>query len=567
MTLDRVLAVFPPLTLGVFLLPVVLGLLGTWLPAFGILPAVGADQPSLAPWRTLFTHPSLVTALRHTLISAWGSTLLALVLTLVVLSLGWKTRSFRWLQGSLSGLLAIPHAAFAIGLMLLLAPSGWLVRLISPELTGWDYPPLFSLTGDSWGVGLTLVLTLKEMPFLLLMALAGLQNLRVEATLRMTRSLGYADAVAWWRVILPQLVPLMRLPVFAVLAFGLSVVDVAQIAGPGTPGTLAVLLDSWFRDPDLTLRLPASAGATLLLLVTLLSIALWWVLEGYWLTWTARRAQSGQRRYPAAWLTRPAPLLSGLLLLTTLATFVVLLLWSLAFRWSFPEALPETWTVRFWARGWAELQGPLWLTLGTGLVAAVLGLILVVGCLEHEVTLRRKRPEYRETRVLWLIYLPLIVPQVAFLFGVQVALVRLNLDGHWLALVWVHLVFVVPYLFLSLSGPYRSFDEGYRRQAVWLSGSQWKALWRVKWPMLLRPLGFALAIGFAVSLAQYLPTLYAGNGRFATLTTETVGLALGGDRRLVGVYALFQWLLPMLVYSLAILVPAWCFRHRRGMRN
>ena len=44
----------------------------------------------------------------------------------------------------------------------------------------------------------------------------------------------------------------------------------------------------------------------------------------------------------------------------------------------------------------------------------------------------------------WLLYAPLLVPQIAFLFGVQIALVRLELDGTLLAVAWTHLVFVLP---------------------------------------------------------------------------------------------------------------------------
>ena len=38
-------------------------------------------------------------------------------------------------------LLAVPHLASAIGTAFLLAPSGWLARLASPWLTGWERPP------------------------------------------------------------------------------------------------------------------------------------------------------------------------------------------------------------------------------------------------------------------------------------------------------------------------------------------------------------------------------------------------------------------------------------------
>jgi putative thiamine transport system permease protein len=66
-------------------------------------------------------------------------------------------------------------------------------------------------------------------------------------------------------------------------------------------------------------------------------------------------------------------------------------------------------------------------------------------------------------------------------------------------------------------------------------------------------------VGFAVSVAQYLPTLYVGAGRFATVTTEAVTLASGGQRSLMAAFAWLQWLLPVVLFSAA----AWLGRKRR----
>jgi putative thiamine transport system permease protein len=76
-------------------------------------------------------------------------------------------------------------------------------------------------------------------------------------------------------------------------------------------------------------------------------------------------------------------------------------------------------------------------------------------------------------------------------------------------------------------------------------------LWQVKWPLLRAALAASLALGFAVSVAQYLPTLYVGAGRFNTVTTEAVTLAAGGQRSLTAAYAWLQWLLPVLMFALA----------------
>ena len=107
---------FPYLTLAAFLLPVLLGLVGTWLPAFGYLPTVGAGRPTLQPWLELLTHPSLPGALRATLISGVAATVLSLFLSLWITTHLYGTAFWSFIERSLAPLLAIPHAAFALGL-------------------------------------------------------------------------------------------------------------------------------------------------------------------------------------------------------------------------------------------------------------------------------------------------------------------------------------------------------------------------------------------------------------------------------------------------------------------
>ena len=72
-------------------------------------------------------------------------------------------------------------------------------------------------------------------------------------------------------------------------------------------------------------------------------------------------------------------------------------------------------------------------------------------------------------------------------------------------------------------------------------------------------LAAAFAVGFAVSVAQFLPTLFVGGGRFATVTTEALALSSGGQRSLLAAFALLQWLVPACVFALAL----WLGRKRR----
>jgi putative thiamine transport system permease protein len=73
--------------------------------------------------------------------------------------------------------------------------------------------------------------------------------------------------------------------------------------------------------------------------------------------------------------------------------------------------------------------------------------------------------------------------------------------------------------------------------------------------MLRRPILIASAIGFSVSCGMYLPSLYAGGGRIPTLITEAVTLSSSGDRRLIGIFAMLQTLLPLTAYAVAVIAP------------
>jgi tetratricopeptide (TPR) repeat protein len=54
-------------------------------------------------------------------------------------------------------------------------------------------------------------------------------------------------------------------------------------------------------------------------------------------------------------------------------------------------------------------------------------------------------------------------------------------------------------------------------------------------------------------------------GRIATLTTEAVTLSSGADRRILGVYATLQALLPLGFYFAALVLPGIILRNRRGL--
>lgn len=568
---------------------------------WSLLSAVAAGLNASA-WTQLAAHPQTAPALWKSTATGLAAFALATLGAALLLSRCFNTPQWPRLLRPLSAMLALPHAAFAVGFVLMLAPAGWLMRLGVALLTPFngvlglplDMPPVWPTAPDPWGLGLVAVLALKEIPFLLWAASAQLQQpdlaRRLTQELRLAQTLGYSARIAWWRVAWPQVLARMQAPLLAVLVYSLTVVDVALLIGPSTPPTLAVLAWQWLQDAEPVRNAMGASAAWLLGGLAALLAAAGLLLQRSGRRWAATRWTRGvvlpnpahtvdkamttktktKSITAAATKSRgrgwgqdspsPAAALvesSALALLPTAyaAVALALALGSVIGVWPFPALWPQAWTWQAWQTV-AQSTALIWTTLGLGLGSAGAALLWTVAWFECA-------PAHWQRRAQGLLYLPLLLPAVLWTLGLhQLALawgVNASLSGLWLA----HTLCALPYVVLSLQGPYcesiGGFDARLKSVAASLGRSRGAFLWQVKWPLLRAPLTASFAVGFAVSVAQYLPTLYVGAGRFTTVTTEAVALASGGARSLLAAFAALLWLLPALVFALA----AWMGRPRR----
>ncbi len=552
----------PALTVLLLAGPVGFGLAGTVLPAFGISPGFGGGSFSLHYFRELFAQPALFCSITLSLTSGLASAVLSLLIVMLFTAAFAGTATFRRMQHLLGPLLSLPHAAAALAIAFLIAPSGMIMRLISPELTGWERPPDLLIVHDPLALSMIGALVAKEVPFLLLMTLAALPQSPVERVRQLTGALGYGRIAGFIHGAWPGIYRQIRLPVFAVIAFASSNVEVALILGPTQPQTLAARLVTWMSDPDLSQRFLASAGALLQLGVTGLAFTIWLGLERLCAALRNKAACGGlrmRRDRAVQVVSLTAMILAAGAIFAGLAALAV---WSFAGLWQFPDLLPGSFTLRNWMKALPRVVEPLGITLTIGVASAFIAAILSVLCFVHEDRTGKRAGRGGQA----LIYLPLIVPQVTFIFGLQFLLVASGWLATLPALLFAHLVFVMPYAYLCLKDPWRSFDRRYEQVAAGLGKSPMTTLFRIRLPMMLRPLLVLFAIGFSVSVGLYLPTVLIGAGRLTTITSEAVALASGGNRRIIGVYAFFQMLLPVAGFAIATLVPALIFRRFRGMQ-
>lgn len=479
-----------------------------------------APALSLTHWQALFADPQLPQALLATLVSTTIAAVGALLIALLVIVALWPGAKWLHLCARLPWLLAIPHVAFATSVLLLFADGGLL----------YDYFPYFTPPMDKLGIGLGFTLALKESAFLLWILSAVLSEKRLLQQVIVMDSLGYSrwQCLNW--LLLPSVAPALAMAMLAIVAWTLSVVDVAIILGPGNPPTLAVISWQWLTQGDTDQQIKGALAS--LLLMALLATC---VLLGYllWRAWRNTIPREDGVRKPATALL-PGYTLARLLPLTGVLCVVLLAI------------LADQSTINLEA---------LLNSLTMALVATFIALILLLLWLEWG-------PKRRQ---LWL-WMPILLPALPLVAGQYTLALWLNLDGSWTAVIWGHLLWVMPWMLFILQPAWRRIDSRLILIAQTLGWSQAKIFCYVKFPLMLRPALIAFAVGFSVSIAQYMPTLWLGAGRFPTLTTEAVALSSGGSNGILAAQALWQLLLPLIIFALTALLAKWVGYVRQGLR-
>lgn len=491
----------------------------------------------------LFQHPQFWGGLHLTLFSGVVSTALALLFAvLIVMSTAQRFHKRSALY------LAVPHLALALGLGFLLAPTGLLARL----LVGGAAPPDWQLVQDPAGLGMILALLLKETPFLVWSMASVLHGdelrSRFQQETLVARSLGHGPRSTFLKVILPQVLRRSVWPLVAVFSYGMTVVDMALVIGPSQPPTLAQLIWTDLNDGE-TLANARGAAGTLFL-----SGALAVILITLWGAWKALRPFVSfllTQPAKAEWQSTTIGIIVSRAWLAIYAVIVfALLLQSVSQYWPYPQLFADSLSLKAWSSALTNLT-PLLTSLIIAVATSFLSLLAIVAWLETQ-------PPERD-RYIWPFALVMLtVPTLLVSLGQYRLLLLLGLTGSWSGLLLAHLLPVMAYVFVMLQGPYRGYDK--RWQAVWhgLGADRLRFLRLVKWPMLKAPLLSAMAVGFAVSAAQFVPAQLAASGRFSTLPMEAVTLSSGGNRALVSTYGLLLMLLPFLGFWLA----AWLSKSR-----
>ena len=562
-------------------IPVLAGLVGVIFPALGYFPAIGANAFSTQVFAALFDLPDIWQMMWLSLFTGVGSTLLAVIAAFCILATFYQSSLLGKIQGVLSPFLVFPHAAAAISLLFVVSPSGIFAATTTRlnayfshafttpfvnEISEMALPAANdgTLLYDGLGLSILIALSLKELPFILLMTLSVMSQPLVKKKLtgyvKVGTALGYSPTASFFKLVLPTIFSQIKLPLLAVLVFATSNVEIPLILGPNNPSTLAVAIMHWFNHIDLSMRLLASSAAVVQVAVSAVAVVLFLGIERL-VAYTGKRSLSGGNRYFADTALRACGF-------TVMAVYIILIcavvytvvVYSFAKQWHFPLLLPEGLTLLHWNTATSALTTPLINTLLLGALVSTTSLVLVLFTLESE-QLKPARVVASNAFSVSL-FLPLLVPGVAFLYGLVWFQQLVFQNAVWFHTYVAHMVYVLPYVFLSMAVAYRKFDNRYAMVAQSLGKTPWQVFYHVKLPSLFSAIMVAWALGLAISFSQYLPTLLASGGTLPTVTTEAVASVSGSSTRLTAVYVIIQAVMPLIGFMIAWCMPAIAMRRR-----
>lgn len=502
---------------------------------FVLLPwliAIGGLNTNL-PWPSaeIWAYPGIRRVALQTLVVGITATIASTLLASLIIYAEQRRPSKLW-----SLTFTAPHLAFAVACLWLFTPFGWLDRLLPVGWTWFEQQSLLTLT---------LLLIVKETPFLVVLGRQQLVQLPFRAWLLQGRSLGASHWHSWWLLVFPSWLRSMRLLLVAVAVYSVGVVDMALVAGPLNPPLLGPLLVSWQQQFDPSVVSLAEQGLWLLLALTLTLVA--WVylqelLLSKWCRWRLRFARTPRPRGRVAAVHGVVRALRWLMFSASIASGIALLAMSAGKGWFYPALVPLQWSWSEMLSVVLRLTPQLITTLGLAVLTALLVTLLLIWTREWQ---RARNYNFADSIFIAALLVPQTALVLAWLHTSAVGLTAGNELGAWALTFYAHAWFAFAYAYLSYAPAERAVTQEHLTVGRSLGYSYWRSWWLFKRPELRSALAYAFLVSFLVSIAQYVPTLLLGQGYVSTLTTELVVLSSGAELQAPAVAAGQLWFLAL----------------------
>ena len=142
--------------------------------------------------------------------------------------------------------------------------------------------------------------------------------------------------------------------------------------------------------------------------------------------------------------------------------------------------------------------------------------------------------------IIFLMVSPTILPPIAFVLGLNINFIRLGFSGSFFGVCLVHLVPIMPYVVLTMTGIFANYNPDFEHQ------NKFKTFYLITLPSIAPGLVVASLFAFLVSWSQYLLTFLIGAGKVMTLPLLVFSTATSGNPPLTAAISII-FILPAIL--------------------
>lgn len=255
-----------------------IGLITGRTQSLGVIPAFGLTKPTLLYYKEILARPdmleSVLFSLRIAFFSALFSTV-AGVLLCAVLVAGRKTKGKMMRVVQLP--IIVPHVVVALFVINICSQNGLLARVAYGLGLIADQQEFPVIIYDAHGVGIILAYLWKEIPFIIYFVIALMEH--IDGRLgEAAVNLGASKICTFFRITLPLCANTILSGFLIIFVFALGAYELPFILGATIPKALPVQAYIQYTHPDLRNRPYAMALNGIIIIISVLSACIYFVL-------------------------------------------------------------------------------------------------------------------------------------------------------------------------------------------------------------------------------------------------------------------------------------------------
>ena len=192
----------------------------------------------------------------------------------------------------------------------------------------------------------------------------------------------------------------------------------------------------------------------------------------------------------------------------------------------------------------SALKNTLIVSVSSTIIATIIGTMVAVGIERYRF---RTKPA-----VDGLLFMPIIIPDIAMAIMLLVFFVLINMDLGLNTIIISHVAFNISFVAIIVRARMASLDSTMEEAASDLYANEWKAFWRVTFPLLIPGILGGALFAFTLSLDDYVITNFTSGPGSTTLPIRVIGMTRRNITPEINALSTMMLLAAMLLVPLSL---------------